>query len=126
MAQISEQTIIKIKRNQDFGRLYVNDKFICFTIDPHKLIDGTYNVIINYSPKFKCKLPLIFNEYYSANRGFRIHAGNTLKDSNGCILVGDEVRVKGNNATLVNSKIALNKLLKELGDKECQLIICQY
>lgn len=52
--------------------------------------------------------------------------GNTLKDSNGCILVGEEVRVKGNTATLVNSKIALNKLLKELGGKECLLIICQY
>ena len=56
MTQISEPTIIKIKRNEDFGRLFVNDKFICFTIDPHKLIDGTYNVIINYSPKFKFEL----------------------------------------------------------------------
>ena len=117
------ENIILIKRNEDFGRLYVNDKFICFTIDPRKLIEGVYDVIIDYSPKFKCNLPHISNEYFSMSRGFRIHAGNTLKDSNGCILVGDEVRVKGNTATLVNSRIALDKLLKELGGKEWRLII---
>ena len=117
------ENIILIKRNEYFGRLYVNDKFICFTIDPHKLIEGVYNVNMDYSPKFKCNLPHISNEYFPMSRGFRIHAGNTLKDSNGCILVGDEVRVKGNNATLVNSKIALDKLFKELGGKEWRLII---
>lgn len=117
------ENIILIKRNEDFGRLYVNDKFICFTIDPRKLIEGVYDVIIDYSPKFKCNLPHISNEYFPMSRGFRIHAGNTMKDSNGCILVGDEVRVKGNTATLVNSKIALDKLLKELGGKEWRLII---
>ncbi len=117
------ENIILIKRNEDFGRLYVNDKFICFTIDPHKLIEGVYNVNIDYSPKFKCNLPHISNEYFQMSRGFRIHAGNTLKDSNGCILVGEEVRVKGNDATLVNSRIALDKLLKELGGKEWRLII---
>lgn len=117
------ENIILIKRNTDFGRLYVNDKFICFTIDPRKLIEGVYNVNIDYSPKFKCNLPHISNEYFPMSRGFRIHSGNTLKDSDGCILVGDEVRVKENTATLVNSKIALNKLLKELGGKEWRLII---
>lgn len=117
------ENIILIKRNEDFGRLYVNDKFICFTVDPRKLIEGVYDVNIDYSPKFKCNLPHISNEYFTMSRGFRIHAGNTLKDSDGCILVGDEVRVKGNTATLVNSKIALDKLLKELGGKEWRLII---
>ena len=58
------ENIILIKRNEDFGRLYVNDKFICFTIDPRKLIEGVYNVNIDYSSKFKVNLPHISNKYF--------------------------------------------------------------
>lgn len=64
---------------------------LCDTLDPQILKPGSYNLIINYSPKFKKELPLIYNNDYPQSRGFRIHQGNTLKDSNGCILVGRRV-----------------------------------
>ena len=57
--------------------------------------EGRYAVVISYSPKFKQWLPLLlggpeFNKKWS---GIRIHAGNSAKDTQGCILVGENKEV---------------------------------
>lgn len=97
-------------RNDKFGMLYSDwAELICYTIDPHVLTKGTYSIEMTYSPKFKRELPLIYNKDFSANRGFRIHAGNTLKDSQGCILVGNAIDY---TYTLRDSRIALERLVK--------------
>jgi hypothetical protein len=49
---------------------------------------GTYNIENSKSPKFKRELPLIYGYKVAESRGIRIHAGNTSKDSSGCVLVG--------------------------------------
>lgn len=87
------------------------------------LPDGVYRVEVNYSPKFRSLRPHIWNEHISAARGFRIHEGNTVKDSNGCVLIGN-----GANLTtlkLTESKAALTQLMGELArlGGHCQLII---
>lgn len=87
--------------------LYINDVKICDTLDPGLLTKGLYNLEINHSPKFKRDLPLIYNEQFTVNRGFRIHQGNSLKDSNGCILVG----IKDKDNHLTNSTNTLNNLI---------------
>ena len=47
--------------------------------------------------------------------------GNTLKDSDGCILVGDMIDY---NFKLYNSKKALDRLLQVIRENEiCQIII---
>lgn len=48
---------------------------------------GTYEVIVNYSPKMKRQLPRLLN--VPSFEGVLIHRGNTAKDSAGCILVGE-------------------------------------
>lgn len=68
---------------------------ICFTIErPQKALDtrlkgciptGTYDCEITYSPRFKKDLPLVKSVPNFA--GIRIHCGNTMEDSEGCILV---------------------------------------
>jgi len=108
-----------IKRNKDFGKLYYMGKLICFTIDPHKLTPGLYNLKVNYSPKFKTNLPLLYNDDFSPERGFRIHAGNTLKDSNGCVLVGTAITTE---FKLLNSRIALSKVLDILKESDIWLV----
>ena len=80
---------------------------LCDTLDPQILKPGSYNLIINYSPKFKKELPLIYNNDYPQSRGFRIHQGNTLKDSNGCILVGRKVA----NGVLADSNRTLEYVI---------------
>ena len=52
--------------------------------------EGRYAVVISYSPKFKAWLPILLGgpEFNKQWQGIRIHAGNTAKDTQGCILVG--------------------------------------
>lgn len=78
-------------RNKNFGMLYAGSEFLCFTLDPGIIEDGEYKLQINRSPKFKTDLPLIYNKEFPATHGFRLHQGNWMKDSNGCILVGRKV-----------------------------------
>ncbi|WP_173475452.1 DUF5675 family protein [Fibrobacter succinogenes] len=74
-----------------FGELYLNNHFVCWTLENRsKLIPAVgYCVKNSQSPKFKRELPLLYNRVIQASRGIRIHVGNdAVKDSNGCILVG--------------------------------------
>ena len=53
--------------------------------------EGRYAVVISYSPKFKQWLPILLG--VPKFEGIRIHAGNTAKDTEGCILVGQNREV---------------------------------
>jgi len=72
------------------GRLFLGSTFICFTLENavKAIPAGLYRVSNGKSPKFKRELPLVYNDKVPATRGIRIHVGNSVKDSSGCILVG--------------------------------------
>ena len=72
------------------GRLFLGGTCICYTLENRsKAIPcGTYNIENSKSPKFKRELPLIYGYKVAESRGIRIHAGNTSKDSAGCVLIG--------------------------------------
>ena len=100
------------------GKLYIDDMYFCDTLED-KVRDlqkeqkvfgqtaipyGKYKFIINYSEHFKRSLPLLLN--VPNFEGVRIHAGNFAKDTEGCLLVGEN-KIKGQ---LVNSKVTFDKL----------------
>lgn len=80
------------------GELSINGAFECFTLEDAERISkvygrtaipkGRYEVIINYSNRFKQYMPLLLNvpDY----EGVRIHNGNTPEHTLGCVLVGQK------------------------------------
>lgn len=100
------------------GELYVNDKFECFILEDvvrdtkikgeTAIPYGTYDVVITYSPRFGCHLPLLLNVPNFS--GIRIHKGNTRKDTEGCLLPGASKGVD----VVYQSAVAFNKLYPQL------------
>mgnify|MGYP000795529038 CR=1 FL=1 len=104
------------------GELLVNDKYLCDTLEDRvrpegekvygktAIPEGTYEMVLSYSPRFKKILPEILN--VPNFTGIRIHCGNSSADSSGCILVGTWDGEKEDWVS--DSKIAFNKLMSLL------------
>lgn len=94
------------------GVLYADGLTIAATLEPancdgeysHGLRAGRYDITISWSPKFRRVLPLIIAP---GREGIRIHAGNTARDTSGCVLVGDYFC----GSRLVNSRVALERVI---------------
>ena len=69
---------------------------------------GTYTIIITYSPKYKKQMPLLLS--VPGFEGIRIHSGNTHKDTEGCLLVGENKEV----GKVLNSRYTYNRLFTKL------------
>ena len=76
---------------------------------------GTYDVVVDYSPKFKRELPRLQNVKHF--EGILIHRGNTAEDSAGCILVGEN-KVKGKVINSTPYEKELVRILKEAQDRK--------
>lgn len=106
------------------GKLYVDGVYFCDTLEnpvrpegvkiPNEtaIPYGTYEIIVNFSPKFKRILPRLLN--VPMFDGILIHRGNSVKDTSGCILVGEN-KVKG---MVLNSTPYEEKLVELLKDKK--------
>lgn len=131
---------IAFKDTYTIGKLYVDGKYVCDTIEDKdrgltNTMDikeimkkkvygetaipyGKYKVDITYSPRFKKMMPLL--EGVTGFIGVRIHSGNTAKDSLGCIIVGKNTKV----GMVTDSRATYSKLFKILdGHKDITIEI---
>ena len=120
-----------------FGRLVVDGGMLAMdTLEnlTYAIPDGFYRVRMTYSPRFQEVLPILDGVYGYAvqngsavvqngstlnpieprsclRTGIRIHAGNTIEHTEGCILVGDadQSRLSPTNR-LLSSRRRLNEL----------------
>ena len=130
----------KFEKNYTEGKLYINGKYFCDTIEdterdlPLKcptiseckckekvygetaILRGIYKVILSFSNRFKKILPEILNvEHF---KGIRIHGGNKAEDSHGCILLG----IKSKDGEVLSSQITIKKFILLL-EKEKEITI---
>jgi hypothetical protein len=117
---------LQIDKDVTIGALSIDGHFECWTLeDPVREVPGkpvtdwkikgktaipygTYAVQITYSQRFGRPLPLLI-----AVPGFtaiRIHAGNTVLDTEGCPLVGTDRHAR----TLGRSRMALDALIPKI------------
>ena len=78
------------------------------SLKPFAIPEGRYAVVISWSPKMKKWLPILLGVPMFS--GIRIHAGNTARDTAGCILVGQNLK-KG---MVLNSNIWLHRLKQKI------------
>ena len=113
-----EPPCIEMKVDRTVEEVLV-DRNLLKAIKPCAIPEGEYRVSMTYSPRYKTQLPLITGDsrFNSLWQGIRIHAGNTAKDTQGCILVGENQIV----GMVINSRITLKTLLTSLKGRDVKL-----
>ena len=119
-----------INKTSTIGKLSINGKFFCYTLEDRirppgeKVQDetaipfGTYKIKMTYAPHFKQTLPWL--QDVPMFTGILMHAGNTIKDTKGCILVGQSYE----GETLKESRVALTRLLTAMeGQDEIEITV---
>ena len=96
------------------GDLFIEDAWECFTLEDiirevkipgeTAIPAGRYRVVLTFSKRFQRILPLL--QDVPNFTAIRIHSGNTDKDTEGCMLVGQE----SGPTTVMRSRAALNVL----------------
>ena len=109
------------------GVLFVNGHFQCHTLEDEIRAEkvpgqtaipaGTYMLTLTLSRRFGMMLPEILD--VPNFTGVRIHAGNMITDTEGCLLVGQD-RQPGR---LLRSRAALDVLLDQLRQAKDALLI---
>ena len=104
------------------GSLYFDDVFECYILEdcvrmfkiPGKtaIPAGIYKVIISFSNRFQCDMPLIVD--VPNFTGIRIHWGNSDKDTEGCPLTGQTKK----KDFVGNSRLAYLHMFAKMRERE--------
>ncbi len=121
----------KKRKNYTMGTLSIDGKHFCNTLEPIRrdigphgkgfkvpgrtaIPEGRYPLYVTRSEKFGGRwLPILL--HVPDFEGIRIHAGNTVEDTEGCILVGHAS--KHYPGRLFDSRVWLRRLMQRLGER---------
>ena len=118
------------KKDYTIGKMYINGEYFCDTLEDTDrgltqvmslaelkevkeygrtaIPTGRYPIAYTYSPRFKKHLPLLLQ--VPAFEGVRIHAGNTHRDTSGCLLLGQNKAV----GKVLDSRKTMDEFLRIL------------
>lgn len=100
------------------GDLYRMDTLLCFTLEPPFnrpvepcIPEGEYPLTWAMSPHFGFETPRLQN--VPGRTGILIHSGNTIGDTEGCILLGAGWQMLANRTLWLSSSRAATKVVYE-------------
>jgi hypothetical protein len=104
------------------GNLFLDRVWECHVLeDPKDLVpEGNYKLTVYLSPKFRRQVLLLHG--VPGRSYIEIHAGNTVDDTEGCVLVGQQLKLQADSAFVGASRLALDALLKKFKEP-CTLTI---
>ena len=79
-----------------------------------RIPEGIYNMRWHDSPRFKRRLPHLYNEQVPKDRYILIHSGNLPEHTEGCILLGFTKTERG----VFDSRPALKEFLSIIADRD--------
>lgn len=97
-----------------FSEITMNGHHVCFGLEPvePKTPAGDYKVTRYNSPKFGHKVFLVND--VPGHSMIEMHSGNTVKDTQGCVLLGDAIDTIYGTIGVKNSRLTLERLLSTL------------
>lgn len=113
--------LIKVERflhhpDCEIGRVFINGEFVCFSIeDAYRttkikgetcIPDGTYPLSTRNSPHFSSTYnhDMIWVQNVPGFEFILIHWGNTISDTEGCLIIGDKIGIVNQKDAVLNSK----------------------
>ena len=110
------------KNDTTLGALFIDDHWQCHTLEDiirpvgekiygeTAIPPGRYKLVLSMSNRFKRILPEVLA--VPNFTGIRIHAGNTAKDTHGCLLLGQTRNVEARS--LGQAKLALEAFMTKI------------
>lgn len=121
---------IALKDTYTIGKLYIDGVYFCDTLEDavrdvkikHEtaIPKGIYKITLVSSPRFKRILPRLHD--VPGFTGILIHRGNTIDDTSGCILVGENKK-KGMVLNSTKYEVELVKKMTESNSKNITIEI---
>lgn len=113
------------KETYTIGKLHTQNGYLCDTLEDRvrkgkkvngttAIPEGTYRVILTMSPRFKRLLPLLVD--VPGFDGVRIHGGNDERDTEGCVLPGENKVVGKVLNSKYYEKLIIQKIKKAGGE----------
>jgi hypothetical protein len=110
------------EKDSTLGDLFIDGVWECVSLEDQvraekvkgetAIPEGTYEVLLTHSPRFKRVLPLLVD--VPGFDGIRIHPGNTHNDTEGCLLVGENFTMAAGVPFLTHSRAAFDRLYQKL------------
>lgn len=123
-----EATMLRVERTDEgiISAYILDGQLFCYALEhPHlHAPSGVYICKFEYSPKFERKLYELKD--VQGYTEIKHHVGNTMEDTEGCILLGEYSGIYKNKRAVLNSRTTINRLHKALDGEDLLLSIYDF